>query len=392
MSSATKYVNFFIFLFVSFATTDMLGDEVCIEGYIMDSFCIERGTLFDNPSVNTLEGPEVHSIHCLVDVPQCVNSPFEILVAPQGDGLLYTRGYRVSNNDLLVELAQQVRASQPLGFEAEVCGKISSLGNGSVPPILDVSQVNAAGSSCTDCGYANTTDPESITELSPGSPPTPLNSVTAPVVEATTAPLETTVWSYDTTIMETATKDSITTEEIIAEEVTTTQVGDEVCIEGYIMDSFCIERGTLFDNPSVNTLEGPEVHSIHCLVDVPQCVNSPFEILVAPQGDGLLYTRGYRVSNNDLLVELAQQVRASQPLGFEAEVCGKISSLGNGSVPPILDVSQVNAAGAPCDDCGGTNATTQVDNISSSASSLPQLTSLALAPALILLQFFQRFK
>lgn len=32
----------------------VVGSEVCIEGYLMDFFCIARGTLFDNPSVVTL--------------------------------------------------------------------------------------------------------------------------------------------------------------------------------------------------------------------------------------------------------------------------------------------------------------------------------------------------
>ncbi len=34
------------------------------------------------------------------------------------------------------------------------------------------------------------------------------------------------------------------------------QVGDKICVVGYIMDYFCIQRGTLFDNRSVETL-GP---------------------------------------------------------------------------------------------------------------------------------------
>jgi len=34
-----------------------------VEGYIMDYFCIDRGTLLDNPSVRTLEGPGEHSVH-----------------------------------------------------------------------------------------------------------------------------------------------------------------------------------------------------------------------------------------------------------------------------------------------------------------------------------------
>lgn len=32
----------------------------------MDYFCIERGTLFDNPDVATLVNPGVHSVHWYV--------------------------------------------------------------------------------------------------------------------------------------------------------------------------------------------------------------------------------------------------------------------------------------------------------------------------------------
>ncbi len=48
----------------------------------MDVYCIERGTLLDNPSVKTLslDGPIKHSVHCLVDVGRCNSSPFEVLI------------------------------------------------------------------------------------------------------------------------------------------------------------------------------------------------------------------------------------------------------------------------------------------------------------------------
>jgi hypothetical protein len=36
---------------------------------------------------------------------------------------------------------------------------------------------------------------------------------------------------------------------------TTLEIGATVCVEGFVMDYFCIERGTLMDNPSVVTLE-----------------------------------------------------------------------------------------------------------------------------------------
>lgn len=41
-------------------------------------------------------------------------------------------------------------------------------------------------------------------------------------------------------------------------------VGDTGCVEGFVMDRFCIDRTTLLDNPSVVTLslEGPMVHTV----------------------------------------------------------------------------------------------------------------------------------
>ena len=45
--------------------------DVCFEGYVMDRYCINRGTLLDNAQVKTLLNPEKHSLHCLVDVGVC---------------------------------------------------------------------------------------------------------------------------------------------------------------------------------------------------------------------------------------------------------------------------------------------------------------------------------
>ena len=44
-----------------------------------------RGTLLDNPSAETLENPERHTVHCLIDVGICNGSPFHILTDPRPD-------------------------------------------------------------------------------------------------------------------------------------------------------------------------------------------------------------------------------------------------------------------------------------------------------------------
>eukprot|EP00961_Rhodomonas_salina_P024721 332919-Rhodomonas_salina.1 len=46
-------------------------------------------------------------------------------------------------------------------------------------------------------------------------------------------------------------------------------VGDEVCIVGYVMDTLCLNSGSLMDMPAVRSLEEPEKHTFRCLVDVP---------------------------------------------------------------------------------------------------------------------------
>ena len=61
----------------AFAADD---DIQCTEGFVMDLFCINRGTLLDDPSVVTLQKPEKHSVHCLVDVDRCINSGYNILL------------------------------------------------------------------------------------------------------------------------------------------------------------------------------------------------------------------------------------------------------------------------------------------------------------------------
>ena len=47
-----------------------------------DFFCINRGELLDPNGLPTLGaiGPPSHTVHCLVDVPQCIASDFEILL------------------------------------------------------------------------------------------------------------------------------------------------------------------------------------------------------------------------------------------------------------------------------------------------------------------------
>ena len=55
------------------------AQSVCYVGYIMDDYCIRRGTLFDNPSLSTLQNAAQHSVHCLLDVQPCAHSSYKVL-------------------------------------------------------------------------------------------------------------------------------------------------------------------------------------------------------------------------------------------------------------------------------------------------------------------------
>lgn len=126
-------------------------------------------------------------------------------------------------------------------------------------------------------------------------------------------------------------------------------VGDTYCVEGYVMDYLCIERGTLLDRPSVQTLEGPGEHSVHCLVDVSSCLNTPFEVLSEPTEGSSMYGRGWRVTEETkpVLVDLARQVgtcstctgEGSQVRGFRAAMVATVVASANGDTPPLIEVT-----------------------------------------------------
>lgn len=140
------------------ASADLkVGDTICTVGYVMDYFCIQRGTLFDNRSVETLsaEGPKVHTVHCLIDVPSCVSSPFEILLEDGEDGA-HGRAFRVEDNELLIEYAKMVGdctegciGTQKSGLKAAIVGEVLNFGNVMTPPTIRVTSVSDADLGCT---------------------------------------------------------------------------------------------------------------------------------------------------------------------------------------------------------------------------------------------------
>jgi hypothetical protein len=132
----------------------------------------------------------------------------------------------------------------------------------------------------------------------------------------------------------------------------------KVCQESFIMDTFCLERGTLLDNPSVKTLANPEKHTIHCLVDVPRCYDSGFEIL-GPRNTSTGYCRAFALdaNGNTLALTLARNTgdcstctksTGGQKVGFRATVKGTYDDAAT-TLPYALTVDSVEAASVGCD-------------------------------------------
>ena len=151
----------FVLLFVILVSARSSA-KVCVSGYVMDTLCLDRGRLLDNPSVVTLEQPNLHSLHCLVDVRACYESSFNMLVKnPSPSGTPYIVAYNLGHeatNAMLQRAREHGRkgpcstclnqtvGAQERGFRATVTGDItpdttSSLG----VPILSNVQIVGVG-------------------------------------------------------------------------------------------------------------------------------------------------------------------------------------------------------------------------------------------------------
>eukprot|EP00606_Chrysophyceae_sp_TOSAG23-5_P000064 GSChrysophyteH2.ASY1.ANO1.230.1 assembled CDS len=126
----------------------------------------------------------------------------------------------------------------------------------------------------------------------------------------------------------------------------------------YVVDSYCIDRGTLLDDPSVVTLQNPAAHSIHCLVDVAACRASGYELLSPPAAGSNTYCRAFTLdeAGNDLVVDYARSVgechscsgAGSQKADFQVTVTGTVSSDAATTTKPLLSVTSVQSASVGC--------------------------------------------
>lgn len=168
------------FLPHSVTAQNAVGDDICVEGFIMDFFCIDRGTLFDNNDVVSLLNPEQHSIHCLVDVAQCLASGYEVLTDnPQGG--TFCRGFSIDRGESEALVVADARAtgerdlsggrgcttctgasgSQTEGYRATLIGNIAQLGaDDETPARITVSQVIGVDDEGYGCPTQGVTAPD----------------------------------------------------------------------------------------------------------------------------------------------------------------------------------------------------------------------------------------
>jgi hypothetical protein len=135
--------------------------DVCIVGYVMDIYCINRGTLLDKPSLETLQNPEKHSVHCLVDVPVCSVSGYQILADPIEPQTTYCRAFTLDSNgnDMVIENARLIgdcstcSGTQKEGYRATIIGTVDNPNDKA--PLMMVTSVQDESVGCT-----NTTIPD----------------------------------------------------------------------------------------------------------------------------------------------------------------------------------------------------------------------------------------
>ena len=271
----------------AFAADD---DIQCTEGFVMDLFCINRGTLLDAPSVVTLQNPEKHSVHCLVDVDRCINSGYNILLPNPKFGqdsepkFVHALTLDETGNELVLKIARE-NGNGDLCSTCTGSGKISAglrftyIGK-VIPRGNDVAMFQVKNISLSP----RMADPNSNDDGCP-------NAMKRFNISRHLNKPE----SGDRKNLSIALNN------------------DMQCTEGFVMNLFCIDRKRLCDNPNVVKLENPEKQTVSCLVDVDGCVNSGYSILLPNpkfgQGSEPKFAHALTLdkTGNDLVLKFAQE-------------------------------------------------------------------------------------
>ncbi|RHY25562.1 hypothetical protein DYB32_008235 [Aphanomyces invadans] len=90
------------------------------------------------------------------------------------------------------------------------------------------------------------------------------------------------------------------------------------------------QRGNLVDNPSVITLKGPDVHTIHCLIDLTPCVESKYTLLAPPANGSDLYSVKYQLGDAGSALARAA-ARGARSLGGKTGFSVTVTGIDDGT-------------------------------------------------------------
>ena len=199
----------------------------------MDNWCLQQNSFMDQPTVQPLLNPELHTLHCLVDLSICRDSGYVILAAlSEMETTMmakYCPAYRIggeSGFDKTLALAREVGNKKAgcntckgsevdKGFRALFVGTVDDAGNDlaavSMDPVeLRVTSVLKAGSACPN-GMSQTKPPCGIISVRATTTTTTANGTTtmAPTTTRRKANASTTTGSAKNTTTAASTTTSV---------------------------------------------------------------------------------------------------------------------------------------------------------------------------------------
>ncbi|KAK1737500.1 cytochrome b561 and DOMON domain-containing protein [Skeletonema marinoi] len=162
------------------------------------------------------------------------------------------------------------------------------------------------------------------------------------------------------------------------------KVGDDICITGYIMDSYCIDLGHFLDNDDTVTLREPEEHSFHCLLDLPVCYNSGFNVLGEKDHKldcivldiGLMTRKPNVQSDTHYTCDTCSGGASDAVAGYRATVKGTVKEMGDGTKSvtgqPLLSNIQMLDASVVCESPAPQTVCLSMDDVEQAPAQVPE--------------------